>query len=90
MDIELVIQELRARREKITRMIEMLEKLEVTEEAPRPEQRRGRKSMGTTERRKVSERMKRYWEARKNAERGGSANERPGINESGTMEASEG
>jgi hypothetical protein len=84
LDIELVIQELRARREKISRMIEMLEKLEVTEASPRPEQRRGRKSMGTMERRKVSERMKRYWEDRKTAER------RAAIRDSGALEASEG
>jgi hypothetical protein len=70
MDLFKAIQDLYAEKEKLERVIASLEELQRTagnlpalEKAAR---RRGRKSMSTTEREEVSERMKRYWAGRRN------------------------
>ena len=67
MDLYRTIQDLYEEKEKLERVISSLEELERTASlagAPLPPQkRRGRKSMAPEERREVSERMKRYWEA---------------------------
>ena len=60
---------LRADREKIIRAIEALEALQDTVICAAPPEAvsgRGRKSMGVTERKQVSLRMKKYWANRKN------------------------
>jgi hypothetical protein len=69
MDLYKAIQDLYAEKEKLERVIASLEELQrsaaTLPELPKPGRRRGRKSMNTKERREVSERMKRYWEARR-------------------------
>jgi hypothetical protein len=74
MDLYKAIQELYAEKEKLERVIASLEELQRTSgELPqvlKPGRRRGRKSMSQTERQEVSERMKRYWQSRR--QRGGS------------------
>jgi hypothetical protein len=71
MDLYKAIQELYGEKERLERVIASLEELQrtagVTPE-PRPGlKRRGRKSMPAAERERVSERMKTYWAARRNA-----------------------
>jgi hypothetical protein len=61
MDLNKVINELYAERNRLTETISALEKLLDTQTL----ERRGRKSMGTEERRQVSMRMKRYWAERR-------------------------
>jgi hypothetical protein len=61
MDLNKVINELYAERNRLTETISALEKLLDTQAL----ERRGRKSMGTEERRQVSMRMKRYWAERR-------------------------
>jgi hypothetical protein len=69
MDLYKAIQDLYAEKEKLERVIASLEDLQRSAESmpalPRPAKRRGRKSMGAKERQEVSERMKRYWESRR-------------------------
>ena len=69
MDLYKAIQDLYAEKEKLERVIASLEDLQRSAESmpnlPRPAKRRGRKSMGPKERQEVSERMKRYWESRR-------------------------
>ena len=69
MDLYRTIQDLYEEKEKLERVIASLEELQRTAAltgAPLPPtKRRGRKSMAPNERREVSERMKRYWDARR-------------------------
>ncbi len=69
MDLYKAIQELYAEKEKLERVIASLEELQRTAGAPavpvKPGKRRGRKFMSSKERREVSERMKKYWESRR-------------------------
>lgn len=71
MDLYKAIQDLYAEKEKLERVIASLEELQRAADAapPTPSEtgkRRGRKSMGSKERQEVSERMKKYWESRRN------------------------
>jgi hypothetical protein len=69
MDLYKAIQDLYAEKDKLERVIASLEELQRTAgaapSAPRPSKRRGRKSMSPEERQEVSDRMKKYWEARR-------------------------
>ena len=68
MDLYKTIQILHTERERLTRLIAYLEHLKTSkaEQArPKPQSHRGRKRMSEAERREVSERMKKYWAARK-------------------------
>ena len=69
MDLYKAIQDLYAEKEKLERVIASLEELQrsagTLTAAPRPSKRRGRKSMSPEERQEVSERMKKYWESRR-------------------------
>jgi hypothetical protein len=67
MDLIKTLGELYAERQRIGRIIETLEELEVRKPAP-PLKKRGRKSMDTDARQAVSERMKRYWASRREQE----------------------
>jgi hypothetical protein len=73
MDPAKLLNDLRAEREKIDRAIASLEAIFESEGKPLPSppaERRGRKSMDQAERQQVSERMKRYWEKRRNQKLG--------------------
>jgi hypothetical protein len=66
-NVENLIRDLYSQKEKLTRAIALLEELTVERHGAfggRTE-RRGRKSMGSDERREVSERMKKYCAARR-------------------------
>jgi hypothetical protein len=69
MDLYKAIQDLYAEKEKLERVIASLEELQRTAgelpDIPKAIKRRGRKSMNAQERQEVSERMKRYWESRR-------------------------
>jgi hypothetical protein len=69
MDLYKAIQDLYAEKEKLERVIASLEGLQrssgVLSSLPKPAKRRGRKSMSVEERQEVSERMKKYWESRR-------------------------
>ncbi len=65
MDIERVVEELRAERNRLDGIIIALERLQTTDEAPATLKRRGRKFMDKQGRKEVSERMKRYWAQRR-------------------------
>jgi hypothetical protein len=69
MDLYKAIQNLYAEKEKLEHVIASLEELQRTAGAPigipSSGKRRGRKSMNSTERKEVSERMKKYWESRR-------------------------
>jgi hypothetical protein len=69
MDLYKAIQDLYAEKEKLERVIASLEELQRTAGSvpviPKTTRRRGRKSMSPAEREEVSERMKRYWAARR-------------------------
>jgi hypothetical protein len=72
MDLEQIIRELRERLKYLDWVIAALEQLEMASPlqpmvAKSGIKRRGRRFMGPEERRQVSERMKRYWSARKQA-----------------------
>jgi hypothetical protein len=70
MDLTATIDELRREKEKLERVIAILEELRSTMPAPAPQKkRRGRKSMSAQQRREVSERMKKYWADWHNARR---------------------
>jgi hypothetical protein len=64
MYLEDILTELRQRLEHVKKAILILEASRLLE-ASRPKSGRGRKSMGDQERAMVSERMKRYWGARR-------------------------
>jgi len=78
MDLHKTIQDLYAEKEKLERVIASLEELQRAAAANSHvmgrSKRRGRKSMGSDERRDVSERMKKYWASR----RGKSGKQPPG------------
>lgn len=70
MDAHAIIAMLRAEQKELKRAIEALERLERLEQLEQleqlyemPKSGRGRKSMGAKERKVVSERMTRYWQA---------------------------
>jgi hypothetical protein len=70
MDLYKAIQDLYAEKEKLERVIASLEELQRTAGAvpvlpPKATKRRGRKSMSSSERQEVSERMRKYWAARR-------------------------
>jgi hypothetical protein len=70
MDIYKMIRDLRQRQQHLNRVIAALEQLQRTNSVPSGFRtdgptRRGRKFMDDQERREVSERMKRYWAARR-------------------------
>ncbi len=68
MNINKAIRELYEEKRRLDRVIASLEEMQrnaAVAGAPLPEKRRGRKSMDLQARREVSERMKRYWEARR-------------------------
>lgn len=67
MNYDQLIRDLRAEREKLDRIIASLEELQGNAGAFQSRKRRGRKFMGSVERQQVSERMKKYWAARKRA-----------------------
>ena len=71
MDLEKAIEHLHAERERLEKVIAALEELQRSSTGttlePRPITRRGRTSMGSAERQQVSERMKKYWAARRKA-----------------------
>ena len=73
MDLYKALQDLYAEKEKLERAIESLEQLQRAERGSPTEEpstkRRGRKSMSPEERDLVSDRMKRYWAARRSAKR---------------------
>jgi hypothetical protein len=89
MDLYKAIQDLYAEKEKLERVIASLEELQRTAgeipELPKPGKRRGRKSMNAKERQEVSERMKRYWESRR--QQGPDEAESPGEAEAGVADA---
>ena len=74
MDLYKAIQDLYAEKEKLERVIASLEELQRTAGSvpvlPKPSKRRGRKSMGSSERQEVSERMRKYWAARRQQKAG--------------------
>ena len=69
MDLYKAIQDLYAEKEKLERVIASLEELQRSAGSvpvlPKAVKRRGRKSMDTSERQEVSERMRKYWAARR-------------------------
>jgi hypothetical protein len=69
MDLYKAIQDLYAEKEKLERVIASLEELQRTAGSvpilPKPAKRRGRKSMNSSERQEVSERMRKYWASRR-------------------------
>jgi hypothetical protein len=66
MDIWQAIRDLRAEAARLDAVIELVEALDnPTIDITAPLRRRGRKSLGEAERRKVSDRMKKYWAARR-------------------------
>jgi hypothetical protein len=70
MDLNKLIQDLNAEKEKLERVIASLEELQRSAglgipPAPDSGSRRGRKSMGPEERQEVSKRMKKYWGSRR-------------------------
>jgi len=64
-----LLQQLRQRRQQCAQAIELIQDLQgrPVEIVTKPPTRRGRKSMSPEERREVSERMRRYWERRREA-----------------------
>jgi hypothetical protein len=68
MDIERILAELRAERERIDGIIEAIERYRQTGKMVAEPRHRGRKFIGPEDRQEVSERMKRYW-ARRRAEK---------------------
>jgi hypothetical protein len=71
MDLYKAIQDLYAEKEKLERVIQSLEELQRANSEGglvlpvKAGRRRGRKSMSDSERQEVSDRMKKYWEARR-------------------------
>jgi hypothetical protein len=69
MDLYKTIQQLYEEKERLERVIASLEELQRTEAAvsilPQVLKQRGRNSMAAAERQEVSERMKKYWEGRR-------------------------
>lgn len=65
MDLHRIIDELYKERQRLERIITTLEELNSKETVISIVKRRGRKFMAPADRKAVSVRMKRYWEARK-------------------------
>jgi hypothetical protein len=69
MDLYKAIQDLYAEKDRLERVIASLEELQRSAgslpDVSKPSRRRGRKSMSPEERQEVSERMKKYWESRR-------------------------
>lgn len=65
MDLNKAIRDLHEELKKLNEVIASLEQFESTGTLPSP-RRRGRKSMAENERKVVSERMKKYWDGRRN------------------------
>ncbi|HYL36102.1 MAG TPA: hypothetical protein VEV17_09345 [Bryobacteraceae bacterium] len=65
MDVHKTLRELHAERKRIDAVIASLERRLQAVSKPSAPKRRGRKSMSAEERRKVSQRMSRYWQARR-------------------------
>jgi hypothetical protein len=70
MDLNKLLQDLNAEKEKLERVIASVEELQrfsdlAVPPAPGSGERRGRKSMRPEERQEVSERMKKYWASRR-------------------------
>jgi hypothetical protein len=68
MELGDAIQQLQAEKKRIEHAIALLEQLQRNQgsiSTTVPRKRRGRKSMGSEERREVSARMKRYWASRR-------------------------
>jgi hypothetical protein len=63
MNLQSTIRDLRDERERLSKAIAELERLQQGEHFSRP--RRGRKFMGAEERKRVAERMRRYWANRR-------------------------
>jgi hypothetical protein len=71
MNINKAIRELYEEKQRLDRVISSLEEMQrdaAAEKAAVPEKKRGRKFMDNQARREVSERMKRYWNARRKQE----------------------
>lgn len=66
MDIQALIRDLQAEKQRIERTIAAMESLTSSENGHH-KSKRGRKSMGQAERQQVSERMMRYWAGRRKA-----------------------
>jgi hypothetical protein len=66
MDLTKILGELYAERQRLAKIIEALEVIEGSTSASLPK-RRGRKHMDAVARKAVSQRMKRYWAARREA-----------------------
>lgn len=70
MDLHRAIQDLCVEKKRLERVIASLEELQRTGaglQLPKGATRRGRRSMGASERAVVSERMKKYWASRRKA-----------------------
>jgi hypothetical protein len=68
LDLYKTIQILHVERERLTKLIAYLEHVQTSKAEPsrrKPQGRRGRKRMSESEKREVSERMKKYWAARR-------------------------
>jgi len=65
MDLHRIIDELYKERQRLEKIISTLEELNTKEAVVSIVKRRGRKFMAPADRKAVSQRMKRYWEARK-------------------------
>jgi hypothetical protein len=80
-DLYRTISTLHEERQRLSKLIESLERLQASGGGPRrrkPAGRRGRKGMTAAERKQVSERMKRYWASRRaSAGRARAAAEKP-------------
>jgi hypothetical protein len=74
LDLSKTIQELHAERDRLTGLIRAVEEVQqYYASAPKRQEKvskRGRKSMDAAERRQVSERMRKYWAQRREAEEG--------------------
>ena len=68
-NLDNILRELRAERDRIDQAIASLERLQAQRSGQKvvwaPAPRRGRKSMGPAERKAVSKRMKNYWQSRR-------------------------
>jgi hypothetical protein len=82
MDLHKTLRELHAERKRIDAAIASLEKRVQAASKPKVPRRRGRKLMSAEERRRVSERMSRYWEARRAQARALKTAGKPATNDS--------
>jgi hypothetical protein len=67
MDLYRTIHDLLEERKRLDSMIARLERMQAAGSPAAPPKRRGRRAMNEDQRREVSERMKRYWEQRRQA-----------------------